>query len=89
MATFKVRTGTTTNYCICIDGLFFAVRRNNKGYWMSVSYKSNLLPTDNYETTILDGFKTKKEAMASLLKRVNESPKSFFHNISHLINFQK
>ena len=81
MATFKVRTGTTTNYCICIDGLFFAVRENNKGYWKSVSYKSNLLPTDNYEATISDGFNIKKEAITNLLKTVIGSPKSFFHNV--------
>jgi hypothetical protein len=79
MKTFKVNTPTTTNYTLCIDALFFAVRKNNKGFWKAVSYKSNLLPTDNYELTVLDGFRTKKEAITALIKRVKESPKSFFH----------
>jgi hypothetical protein len=79
MKTFKVNTPTTTNYVLSIDGLFFAVRKNNKGFWKSVSYKANLLPTDNYDLTVLDGYGTKKEAITALINRVKEAPKSFFH----------
>jgi hypothetical protein len=78
--TFKAKTPSNTNYVIIIDGLFFAVRKNNKGYWKSVSYKSNMVCTDNYECTVLDGFTTKKEAINFLLERVKECPKYFFHN---------
>jgi hypothetical protein len=79
MKSFKVKTPTTINYVICIDGLFFAVRKNDNGFWKSVSYKTNLIPTDNYHLTVLDGLLTKKEAITSLIERVKESPKSFFH----------
>lgn len=81
MTTVKVPTATTINYAINIDGLFFAVRKNNKGFWKSVSYKTNLLPTDNYICTVLDGYSTKKEAIRALINRVKEAPKSFFHNL--------
>lgn len=79
MNTFKVKTQTAINYVIIIDGLSFAVRKNNKGFWKSVSYKSNLLPTDKYEMTVLDGYRTKKEAIVALINRVKDAPKSFFH----------
>ena len=77
--TFKIATPTTTNYAVKIGGLFFAVRKNSRGYWMAVSYKANLLSTDNYEVKILDGYETKKDALKALVKRVSESPKSFYH----------
>lgn len=79
MKTFKIQTPTQTNYCLSIDGLFFAIRRNNKGFWKSVSYKNNMLSTDDYNLTVLDGYGTKKEAIVALVKRINEAPKGFFH----------
>jgi hypothetical protein len=81
MTTIKIKTPTTINYCIIIGGLWFSVRKNNKGFWKSVSYDYNMSCTDSYKCTVLDGFKTKREALISLKLRVNEAPKGFFHNI--------
>jgi hypothetical protein len=79
MRTFKVKTQTTTNYVLKIDGLYYAIRKNNRGYWKSVSYKANMLGTDEYNITVLDGYLTKKEAISALVRRVKEAPKHFFH----------
>jgi len=80
MKTFKIKTETQTNYCIWFEGLFFAVRKNNVGHWMAVSYKAENLYTDNYIVKILDGFKTKKDAINALSSRIKEARRGFFHN---------
>jgi len=79
MKTFKVQTPTTINYCLVVGGNIFAVRKNNKGFWKSVSYQSNLICTDNYILTVLDGYETKKDAINALVSRVNDAPAGFFH----------
>ncbi len=81
MTTFKVPTKTQINYCLNLNGNMFAVRKNNRGFWMSVSYKEYMVSTDNYICKVLDGYATKKEAVAALVNRAMEAPKGFFHNI--------
>lgn len=79
MKSVKIGTPTNNNYCYKVEGKWYAVRKNSKGFWKSVSYKENLLSTDRYIMTVEDGFKTKKECISSLLRRITESPKNFFH----------
>jgi hypothetical protein len=79
MKTFKAATPTTTNYVMNIDGLYYAVRKNSKGYWTCLSYKTELISTDKYHCRIYDGFDTKKAAINQLMVRINEVPKGFYH----------
>jgi hypothetical protein len=83
----KINTPTSTNYCYNIKGYFFAVRKkkitlyNNKGYWMIVAYRSNMLCTDNYICIVEEGFNTKKDAKQYLYNIMKTTISNFFHNI--------
>ena len=79
MKTFKSVTPTTTNYVMNVDGLCYVVRKNTKGYWMCLAYKTELISTDVYQCKIYDGFESKKAAIHQLLVRINEVPKGFYH----------
>lgn len=80
MKTFKVVTPTTTNYCICTQGFFWAVRKEHN-FWRCVAIKNNSqLCTDNY-VVVETGFLTKNEALKYLLKRIEEIPKNFYHSV--------
>ena len=79
MNVFKIVAPKTTNYVMNIDGLYYAVRKNSKGYWTCLSYKEELISTDKYHCRIYDGFKTKKAAIQQLIVRISEVPKGFYH----------
>ena len=86
MKTFKVETPTTTNYVLKIDGFFFAIRKRYSEYsdsfgWEGVSYKEESLNTDDFNMRVTHCvYKTKKEALENLIRRIGElDDKGFYH----------